>query len=70
MSGAGQPIKTIEYQQIKNVNGRDKPTELSVTSPLSPGEESFMTYEAETPMVLAEQFFNRQNLALRLEERQ
>lgn len=70
LSGAGQPIKTIEYQQIKNVNGRDKPTELSVTSPLSPGEESFMTYEAETPMVLAEQFFNRQNLALRLEERQ
>ena len=29
-----------------------------------------MTYEAETPMVLAEQFFNRQNLALRLEEHQ
>ncbi len=70
LSGAGQIIKTIEYKQVKNVNGRDKPTELLVTSPLSPGEESTMTYEAETPMVLAEQFFNRQNLALRLEERQ
>lgn len=70
LSGAGQVIKTIEYQKIKNVNGRDKPTELLVTSPLSPGEESTMTYEAETPMVLAEQFFNRQNLALRLEERE
>ena len=70
LSGAGQVIKTIEYQKIKSVNGRDKPTELLVTSPLSPGEESTMTYEAETPMVLAEQFFNRQNLALRLEERE
>ncbi|HRD66847.1 MAG TPA: outer membrane lipoprotein-sorting protein [Candidatus Competibacter sp.] len=70
LSGAGQIIKTIEYKAIKNVNGRDKPTELFVTSPLSPDEESTMTYEAETPMVLAEQFFNRQNLALRLEEHQ
>jgi len=70
LSGAGQVIKTIEYRQIKNVNGRNKPTELLVTSPLSPGEESTMTYEGETPMELAEQFFNRQNLALRLEERQ
>lgn len=70
LSGAGQIIKTIDYRQIKPVNGRDKPTELYVTSPLSPGEESIMTYQEETPMVLAEQFFNRQNLALRLEERQ
>ena len=69
-SQAGQVIKTIAYQKIKNINGRDKPTELLVTSPLSPGEESTMTYEEETLMELPEQYFNRQNLALRLEERQ
>lgn len=70
LSRAGQVIKTIDYQNVKSVNGDEKPTELLVTSPLSPGEESTMTYEEETPMELPEQYFNRQNLALRLEERQ
>ncbi len=70
LSRAGQVIKTIEYQKVERVNGRDKPTELRVTSPLSPDEESTMTYTEETPMELPEQYFNRQNLALRLEERQ
>jgi hypothetical protein len=69
-SQAGATIKTIKYGKIRAVNGREKPTELSVTSPLSPGEVSTMAYVSETPMVLPERYFNSQNLGLRLEERQ
>lgn len=70
LSQAGQVIKTIEYGKVRNINGRDKPTELLVISPLSPGEVSIMTYEEETLMSLPDRFFNRENLTLRLEERE
>lgn len=69
LSRTGNVIKTIDYSEVKTVNGRRKPTVLTVRSPFSDHEVSVMAFSDEVPVELPDHVFNRKNLALRLEER-
>lgn len=68
-SRSGNVIKTIDYSEVEVVNGRRKPTVLTVRSPFADHEVSVMTFQAEMLLELPDHVFNRKNLALRLEER-
>jgi hypothetical protein len=69
LSRTGNVLKTIDYSEVKLVNGRRKPTVLTVRSPFSDHEVSVMAFNDEVLVELPDHVFNRKNLALRLEER-
>jgi outer membrane lipoprotein-sorting protein len=61
-------IKTMEYSDVKVVNGKTKPTKVTVKSPYNEGSYSTMTFTAEDLKDYPDNIFNKGNLATRLEE--
>jgi outer membrane lipoprotein-sorting protein len=62
-------IKTMEFTEVKAVNGKGKPTRIVVKSPYDPGEVSIMIMENEELKEYPDRIFNKRNLAMGQEER-
>jgi hypothetical protein len=61
-------IKTMEYSDIKTVNGIKKPVKITVKSPLEPDQVSTMILLNEALKEYPDRIFNKNNLELRIEE--
>ncbi|MBU1627183.1 outer membrane lipoprotein-sorting protein [bacterium] len=61
-------IKIMEFSEVKEINGRLKPTKITITSPHSKGAYSAMDFISEELKNYPDNIFNKRNLALRIEE--
>ena len=62
-------IKTMEYSDVVEFNGKLKPSKITVRSPFVPDEVTVLTLESEVLKDYPDRIFNKRNLAARLEER-
>jgi outer membrane lipoprotein-sorting protein len=61
-------IKTIRYADVKQINGRTKPTKLTVISVYEPDNTSVMKLLQETPKQYPDHIFNKRVLETRQDE--
>jgi outer membrane lipoprotein-sorting protein len=67
-SRSGRVVKEILYGGVRDLGTGMKPTVLTVTSPLDPGELNVMTLLREERKDLPDRIFNKRNLETRMEE--
>ena len=61
-------IKTIRYDEVKRINGKSKPTRLTVVSAYEPDNTSTMKLLRETPKEYPDHIFNKRVLETRQDE--
>jgi outer membrane lipoprotein-sorting protein len=64
----GEIIKTMEYSDVREFNGKMKPSVITVSSPYNNDDVSVMTIISEELKIYPDNIYNKRNLAMRLEE--
>jgi hypothetical protein len=64
----GKIIKTMDYSNIQEFNGKMKPSVITVSSPYNREDVSVMTILSEELKTYPDNIYNKRNLAMRLEE--